>query len=594
MPENPEEEKRFHGIAASPGVATGPAASFSQGEVEVPQYTIAPNLREEEISRFEQGLMETRKQISAIRAEVEEKVGEEEASIFDAHQLVLEDRALIEDTIQEVIETGFNVEHCFHEVASRYMEAFAQIDDEYIKERVSDIRDVSKRLICNLLGKDHGSARREGLGKHILISRDLSPSETALLEVRDVLAIVTEEGSRTSHSVIMARSLNIPCVVGLHGLLNEADFGNELLVDGFKGEVILNPSAETLERYGHLKSQHERFLETFNAERHLPGVTADGQEFKVLLNIEGVEDTELLANSGACGVGLFRTENLFLSASGFPDEAKQEAAYRSFVDAMAPHPVTIRTLDLGGDKNPHRSLTGYREANPFMGFRGIRFCLENTDVFKEQLRAILRASGHGKVRILYPMISSLEELQRANELLEEVKEELRGQGVLFDETIERGAMIEVPSAAVIVDLLSEHCDFFSIGTNDLMQYLLAVDRINDRISYLYDPNQPSFLRTLNFIFEQGKAHNKPVNVCGELAADPLYAPFLFGLGARELSVSLGSLARVKYLLRRVCMKEVRQLSLQLLRCRKTEDIRKAVEGYYCELVPEEVRTFDLL
>ncbi len=594
MSEQPREEKRFHGIAASPGVASGPLFSLSQGDVEVPRYTIPANKREEEISRFEQGLMETRKQISSIRAEVEEKVGEEEASIFDAHQLVLEDRALIEDTIQEVIETGFNVEYCFHEVANRYMEAFAQIDDEYIKERVSDIRDVSKRLICNLLGRDHHGSRREGLGKHILICRDLSPSETALLEVQDVLGIVTQEGSRTSHSVIMARSLNIPCVVGLHGLLDEADFGDQLLVDGFKGDVILNPGEETLQRYGHLKSQHERFLEIFNSERNLPGLTADEHPFRLLLNIEGVEEKGLLKSSGSAGIGLFRTENLFLSASGFPDEDTQTETYRGFVDAVSPHPVTIRTLDLGGDKNPHQSLTGYREANPFMGFRGIRFCLENTDVFKEQLRAILRASAHGKVRVLYPMISSLEELRRANEILVESMDELREAGQPFDENIERGAMIEVPSAAVIVDLLAEHCDFFSIGTNDLMQYLLAVDRINDRISYLYDPNQPSFLRTLHYIFEQGKTHGKPVSVCGELAADPLYTPFLVGLGAEELSVSLGSLARVKYLLRRIRLHDARQLAVRLLRFRTTGEIRRAVEDYYCELVPEELRSFDLL
>lgn len=587
-------ERTFEGIAAAPGVASGPLVTFSHGEVEVPCYSVPENKREEEISRFEQGLMETRKQISAIRAEVEEKVGEDEASIFDAHQLVLEDRALIEDTISEVMETGFNIEYCFHQVADRYIEAFAQIDDEYIKERVSDIRDVTKRLICNLMGRDHGVRHRQGLGKHILISTDLSPSETALLEVGEVMAIVTEEGSRTSHSVIMARSLNIPCVVGLHGLLEEADFGDELLVDGFRGVVVLNPSRETLERYGHLKSRHQEFQETFQRELAYESVTADGHPFHLQLNVEGVEGASFLQRSGAEGIGLYRTENLFLSPEGFPGEERQFEAYRDLVQVMEPRQVTIRTLDLGGDKNPHQSLTGYREANPFMGFRGIRFCLEHTNVFKEQLRAILRASAFGKVRVLYPMISSLEELERSNELLEESMEELRREGQAFDPGVERGAMIEVPSAAVITDLLAQHCDFFSIGTNDLMQYLLAVDRINDRISYLYDPSQPSVLRTLNFIFEQGKLQETPVSVCGELAGDPLFAPLLLGLGAADLSVSLGSLGRVKYLLRRVKFHDAKQLSVEVLRCGDKNRIHKLIRDFYGTVVPEELQAFDLL
>ena len=586
------QEREFTGLPASPGVAHGPLFSFHQGEVEVPRYSVPPERHEEEIARFEHGLMETRRQISAIRAEVEEKVGEDEAAIFDAHQLVLEDRALIEDTVQEVVETGFNIEYCFQEVANRYIHAFAQIDDEYIKERVSDIRDVTKRLICNLLGRDNGCQQQANMGQHVLISKDLSPSETALLDVKEVLAIVTEVGSRTSHSVIMARSLNIPCVVGVHGLFEEADFGDEILVDGYKGHVFLNPGPETLERYGRLAKEQRHIQESFEAELHEPCRTLDKAEIKIFLNVEGVEDTEKLANSGASGVGLFRTENLFLFSSAFPGEDEQFEEYRNLVQNLSPNPVTIRTLDLGGDKNPHRSLTGYREANPFMGFRGIRFCLENTKVFKEQLRAILRASHYGLVKVLYPMISSLAEIKQANALLEEAKEELTERGLPFDKAIQRGAMIEVPSAAVITDLLAAHCEFFSIGTNDLMQYLLAVDRINDRIAYLYEANQPSVMRTLNFIFQQGKMAHVPVSVCGELAADPLYAPLLMGLGAEDLSVSMGSLAEIKFLLRRIRMHDAKHLAMRVLRCECSEDIQKELESFYQKVMGDTIKALE--
>ena len=584
MHKNVSNEVLFKGIAAAPGVAHGPLFTFYQGEVEVPRYGVPPERREEEIARFEQGLMETRRQISAIRAEVEEKVGEEEASIFDAHQLVLEDRALIEDTIQEVVETGFNIEYCFQEVANRYIEAFTQIDDEYIKERVADIRDVSKRLICNLLGCEQHTpgAARGGGGQYVLISRDLTPSETALLNVNEVMAMVTEVGSRTSHSVIMARSLSIPCVVGVHELLERADFGDQILVDGYKGHVYLNPSEETLERYGRLATEQKHIQERFLSELNLPCVTLDQVEYDLLLNIEGVEGHDRMRAAGGNGIGLFRTENLFMASPDFPDEAEQYAIYSEIVKAMQPHPVTIRTLDLGGDKNPHRSLTGYREANPFMGFRGIRFCLENKAVFKEQLRAIIRASAFGRIRILYPMISSLDELKRANGLLEEAIEEVRATGFEPPERIERGAMIEVPSAAVIADLLAPHCDFFSIGTNDLMQYLLAVDRINDRIAYLYEANQPAVIRTLNFIFQQGKMQNIPVSVCGELAGDPLYAPLLIGLGAAELSLAIGSLPLVKFLIRRIRLNDAKRLAVRVLRCEEPAEIQKLLEAFYEE------------
>jgi phosphotransferase system enzyme I (PtsI) len=378
----------------------------------------------------------------------------------------------------------------------------------------------------------------------------------------------------------MARSLNIPCVVGIHGLLEEADFGDEILVDGYKGHVYLNPGPETLERYGRLETEQRHIQEKFQAELHDPCVTLDSIEYSILLNVEGFEDRKKLTQSGAVGVGLFRTENLFLSSNDFPDEDEQFRVYREIVEALSPNPVTIRTLDLGGDKNPHRSLTGYQEANPFMGFRGIRFCLEHPELFKKQLKAILRASHYGPVKVLYPMISSLGELIRSNALFDEARQELLVAGIPIGKEISRGAMIEVPSAAVITDLLADHCDFFSIGTNDLMQYLLAVDRINDRIAYLYEANQPAVVRTLNFIFQQSKMRNVPVSVCGELAGDPLFAPLLIGLGATDLSVAMGSLPHIKYLLRRISLHEAKHLAIRVLRCETPDAIQQELETFY--------------
>lgn len=582
MSKTESTERTFKGIAAAPGVAHGPAFIFLNGEVDIPQYSVPEERLEEEISRFEQGLLETRKQISAIRTEVQEKVGEDEASIFDAHQLVLEDRALIEDTIKEVKETSTNIEHCFQVVANRYIDAFAQIDDDYIKERVSDIRDVTRRMLCNLVGhKDKQIS--ELVDRNILVADDLNPSEAATLDVESVVAIVTEYGSRTSHAVIVARSLNIPSVVGVHGLVENVQFGDQILVDGFEGVVVLNPSEATLERYGQIRSRREAKMAEYYAERNQPLVTKDDRSLRLLLNLEGLESDDILRNSGADGVGLLRTEMLFLRESEYPDEESQLKVYRRIAEAMDSRPVTIRTLDLGGDKNPHNSLYGYQEANPFMGFRAIRFCLEHPKVFKEQLRAILRASAFGKVQVLYPMISSCEELVAANALLEECKVELKEKGIAFDPDIRRGCMIEVPSAAVISDLLAQHCDFFSIGTNDLVQYLLAVDRINDRISHLYQPSHPAVMRALSFIFEAGKRNGIPVSVCGELAGDPMYAPLLLGLGADELSLSWSSLPQLKFMLRRMRLKDARRLAVKVLRGQSSSQI----EGYlkeFCEQV----------
>ena len=582
---NLTEEIVIKGVAASPGVAIGSASILIKSELDIPQHEVGPEQREEEIARFEASLLETRRQISEIRAEVAEKVGESEAGIFDAHQLVLEDRALIEEAVREVVEGGYNIEYSFNEVANRYIQAFSQIEDEYIKERVADIKDVTRRLLANLIGRQDvvvDATRARG----IIVADDLSPSDASQLDRETLKAIATDHGSRNSHTVIMARSMGVPCVIGLKDLTERIQPEDVVLVDGYDGLVILNPTEASRFRYGELQAERDRVKKRYTESKFEPAATSDGIEYQIMLNVEGHETADNLQASGAGGIGLFRTENLFLGRQFFPDEEEQFEIYKRAAEALAPKPVTIRTLDLGGDKNPHNSLYGFTEANPFMGYRAIRFCLDHPVVFKAQLRAILRASAHGNVRILYPMISNCKELKRANALLEECKNELRAEGLPFNQNLARGCMIEIPSAAVITDLLADHCEYFSVGTNDLVQYLLAVDRVNERVAHLYNPSQPAVLRSLSFIFAASHRKKKPVSVCGEMAADPVYVPLLLGLGADELSVSQSSVAEIKYLIRKLSKSTLDAIARELLEMTDGELIEKRLIEIYNQLVAE--------
>lgn len=570
------EEIVLQGVAASPGVSHGPAFVFLQKELEIPLYKLDENQKESEIKRFETALVQTRSQIAAIRNEVASKLGEEEAQIFDAHLLVLEDNALMEETVNEIQNAGYNIEYCFHSVSRRFIEAFDALDDEYIKERVTDIRDVAKRVLQNLMGQTGvGSIAFEGA--RVIVSEDLTPSDTAGLERERVLGFVTDAGSRTSHTVIMARSLAVPAVVGLHDVTQHAGSSDYILVDGYDGVVIINPTEETLFRYGQLKEERQSLQKIFETSIELPARSSDGVDVLLLANIGGIKDCEPAIKNGATGVGLFRTESMFLQRDVFPNEEEQFQAYRAVAQQMK-HGVIIRTLDIGGDKQI--SAFYQEEDNPFMGFRAIRFCLKHVDIFKEQLRAILRASAFGKVALMYPMIGSVSEIEQANALLNEAKGELKKRKIEFDNDIEVGSMIEIPSAAMIADLLAEHCSFFSIGTNDLIQYLLAVDRVNDRIAHLYEPNHPAVIRTIARITAAAEKKQIKVGVCGEMAADPVYAPLLLGLGADSLSVAASSLPEIKYLIRRMNMQEARNMAAEVLSLTDPRKIFKTLEGFY--------------
>lgn len=549
---SPEQEKSeiiLRGIPGAGGVSHGPALVFVESELDIPAYTLDDGKSEEEIERFETALLETRKQISHVRQEISKKLGEAEAQIFDAHQLVLEDKALIDEVINEQQKTNYNIEYCFHRVAQRYIDFFDTIDDDYLKERVTDIRDVARRLLQVLLGQKE--RRFENLSENrIVVSEDLTPSDTALLHKERMLGFLTESGGATSHSVIMARSLEIPAVVGVHGATEEIQSGDDVLIDGYDGLVYINPTEETLYRYGKIERRIRSLQELYRTSIGQESKTLDGQHVILRANIDSVRDLEAMNRVEACGVGLFRTENLFLRENDFPDEEQQYQEYREVVEGAAPHAVVIRTLDLGGDKNL-RGMFEQDENNPFMGFRAIRFCLQHPEIFKDQLRAILRASAHGKVRVLYPMISGLRELEEANAFLEKAKADLREREIAFDESIEVGSMIEIPSAVYLADALAKHCQFFSIGTNDLIQYMLAADRMNDRIAHLYTGSHPSVLRAIQSVIKSGIKNNIPVSICGEMASEPRYALLLLGMGAHELSLSLPSFPEINYLIRRL-------------------------------------------
>lgn len=579
-----QNEVLITGIPASQGIAYGPIFLYIQSDVEIPSYEVVLEKRIDEIARFEHALLVTRQQIQKIQDEVEKNLGPDEARIFDAHLLVLEDQALITETIRDFEATGVNVETCFNNVSQRYIKAFDEIDDEYLRARAGDIRDVAQRVLQNLLGQA-GQNLSKLADKRVVIANDITPSDAATIDRRQAIAIVTDSGSKTSHAVIVARSMKVPAVVATRDLSKRIKSGDWALVDGYEGIVILNPGEQTLFRYGKIQLQKRNFEQRLMEATRLPAVTLDGVTVTLRANIERTDEIGMGKEYLADGVGLFRSEFLFLHSNLVPSEAEQYSTYKTAAESLAPAVVTIRTLDIGGDK----PMTGNpelfpQESNPFLGFRAIRFCLEHRDLFKDQLRAILRASAHGKVKLMYPMISGSEELARANAVLEECRVELRAKGMAFDEKMPVGVMIEIPSAAYTSDILAKECDFFSIGTNDLIQYMLAVDRVNDRIAHLYEPTHPAILRTIKKIVDEAHKRKISVSVCGEMAGDPIYAPLLLGLGVDELSMSASLLPAVKFLVRAMKLEDARKLTEQAMKLDSPKEIYALFDNFCRERV----------
>ncbi len=570
----------LEGISASPGIAYGPAFIYRKAELEVPQFHVAPEKRPAEVERLNNALMSTRAQISSIRDQVERNLGSEEARIFDAHLLVLEDQALISETEREIEASGRNVEACFNTVSQRYIKAFAEIDDEYLRERAGDIRDVTSRVLHNLMGQTAENLS-ELLGKRIVVADDIAPSDAATLDRSSAMGLVTQSGSKTSHAVIVARSMKVPAVVGVREILTQVENGDEVIVDGYDGVVILRPSEQTLYRYGQMRDEKRSFEKRLLAAVKEPSVTKDGHAVPLRANIEKPDEVDFVKEHAGEGVGLFRSEYLYLAAPRVPTEEEQYAAYRTVAEAFGDAPVVIRTLDLGGDKPmsgaPHLFP---REDNPFLGFRAIRFCLHHRDIFKTQLRAILRASAHGKVHLMFPMISGSRELQLARAVLEECEAELRHEGVPFDVKMPVGSMIEIPSAALTSDQLARECDFFSIGTNDLIQYLIAIDRVNDRTAHLYEPAHPAVIRVLAEIVDNAHAAGIKVSVCGEMAGDPVFVPLLLGLGVDELSMTPPLLPAAKFLIRNMRLSAAKELAAKARTMKAPADIERLCVEFF--------------
>ena len=580
-------ENIIKGIAVSPGFVIGKVFIFDSEEEVVIEREIADDRIPAEIARFEDALIATRKEIIQIQDKITEAMGTEHAEIFTAHLLLLEDRALIEDVIEKLEQEKKNIEWVFSKVARKYAEIFSKVEDEYLKERAADVQDVTRRILHNLLGK-----KRQDIAELkedvIVVAYDLSPSDTALMHKEKVVGFATDVGGKTSHTAILARSIGIPAVVGLHDASKRVKSGQTVIIDGNRGVVIVSPATKTLERYQKEQRKLLVFEEKLSELRDLPAETIDGYRVVVAANIELPEDVPIALAHGAQGIGLYRTEFFYMNRTDLPTEEEHYQAYKQVAEGVYPYPVTIRTFDLGGDKFVSH-LDVPREMNPFLGWRAIRFCLERVDVFKVQLRAILRASALGNVKIMFPMISGVEELKAAIGVLNDAKRELRKKNVPFNKDLFVGAMIEIPSAAMTADILAKEVDFFSIGTNDLIQYSLAVDRINEKIAYLYEPRHPAVLRLIRNVIEAAHRNGIWVAMCGEMASEPSLTLILLGLGLDEFSVSAVAIPEIKKVIRSVTLQDSRDLAREVMSLESISLIRRKTTKLVRKAVPELVR-----
>jgi phosphotransferase system enzyme I (PtsI) len=567
----PKGEKILRGIAVSDGVCRGKILVLHRARHIIAQREISADETAGETGRFEKALIQTRQQIQEVQRKVVVNLGAKEADIFEAHLLMLEDHALVGEVMRLIKEEKFNAEFAFHTVAERYSEALLAANDEYLRERAADMRDLTSRVLDNLLEVKDAFDLHHLTEPCILISHDLSPSTTAQLNKKLVLGFATDIGGKTSHTAIMARSLGIPAIVGLQTVSQELDSGDYALLDGYNGTIIVNPTDQTLFAYGQLAKIKASLEEKLREIRDQPAVTLDGKPIHLSANIEDQNDIEAVIANGAEGLGMFLTEFVFINRDNLPTEEEQYKVYREVAAALKPHQIIIRTLDLGGDKfASHLQLA--QEMNPFLGWRAIRFCLAQPELFRAQLRAVLRASAEGNVKMMYPMISGLDELNQANAIVEKCKAELRAEGKPFDENLAVGAMIEIPSAALIADTLAQRVKFFSIGSNDLIQYTLAADRTNERVSHLYEPTHPAILRLIKATVDASHRHGLWTGVCGEIAGDTFLTPLLLGLGVDELSTAPSVVPQVKYIVRRLKMSEAQALAEFALQCESPSEI----------------------
>ncbi len=579
-----KKETMFHGIPAAHGIAFGEAFVVSTEDIPISAEKIPNNQVEEEIKRFEKALEETEAELQKLRKRLEHDMGEDHAKILDSHSMILADEVARDETVKWIKEKKVNAAYAFSTVIDRVLTTFDSIEDEYLKERGEDIRDVKRRVVRNLMGQkaeDVAHLRR----KAIVVAKNLTPSDTATLNKKYVLAFVTDMGGRTSHAAIIARSQGLPAVVGIDGFCQKVKPHDSLIVDGITGHVVLHPTPETVRIY---KEAQERLLEMEKellTLRDYPAVTLDGHTIELSGNVEIPGEVEEIISHGAKGIGLFRTEYFFITRKNLPSEEEQYRFYSDVVKRVSPDPVIVRTLDIGGDKIA-QWVADTQEENPYMGWRGIRFTLSRKDIFRTQLRAIYRAAAHGNVRIMFPMVTVMEEVKSAKGICEEVKADLRSERYQISDNVEIGIMIETPSAVAIADKLAREVDFFSIGTNDLIQYTLAVDRGNSRISYLYNSLHPSILRLLRDTVIAAHKNDIWVGICGEMPGDVYGALVLIGLGLDEFSASSYLIPEIKKIIRSVTYDETRLLVRKALNMSTAGEVKQHLERFVTDKRPE--------
>ena len=562
------------GIAASNGIAIAKAFKLIEPELTVVKTTITDV--ETEINLYKEALVKTTEELQKIKVKAAQNLSEEEAAVFDAHINMANDPELLSQTTDKIKSESVNASYAFDEVSNMFIMMFESMDNEYFRERAADIKDIKKRILAHLLGVkvNDPSTIDEQV---VIIAEDLTPSDTAQLDRNFVKGFATNIGGRTSHSAIMARSLEIPAVVGTKTILEDVKDGDMIILDGLEGNVIVNPSAEQIAHYEEVAQAYEAQKAEWAKLKNEKTVSKDGQHVELAANIGTPKDVEGVLANGGEAVGLYRTEFLYMGRDNFPTEEEQFEAYKAVLEAMGDKPVVVRTLDIGGDKElPYLHLP--KEMNPFLGYRAIRLCLDDTNLFRTQLRALLRASAYGKLRIMFPMIATLNEFRSAKALLLEEKAKLVAEGVTVSEEIEVGMMVEIPSAAVLADQFAKEVDFFSIGTNDLIQYTMAADRMNEKVSYLYQPYNPSILRLVKMVIDAAHKEGKWTGMCGEMAGDQTAIPLLLGLGLDEFSMSATSILPARSLISKLSKAEMADLAAEALNKSTVEEVIELVES----------------
>ena len=584
MTEGRVKMRVLKGIPASGGVAIGKGFFLNRVLPRSVRSTVGRDQVDEEVAAFQRAVARSREQILAIRDGVTDTTSEHH-QILSVHLALLEDSMLVEQTVRTIRENQFAADWAFNKVLQNLLETFHRIEDPYLRERGHDLRQIGHRVLENLAGRpvDSIAAIRDPV---VIVAHDLSPADTAQILKSPVLGFATDVGSRTSHTAITARSLGLPAVVGVEGATEEFRSAETVIVDGEEGVVVFDPTEEAIREYQERRKAYAQRTRDLAKFARLPTVTRDGKTLLLLANIEFPEEADVALRSGAYGVGLYRTEFLFLNRKDLPSEDEHFETYRKVAEKFVRHPVTIRTFDLGGDKFASQ-LELADEMNPAMGLRAIRFCLKEKEIFKPQLRAILRASTYGKVRMMFPMISGVGELREAMAVVEEVRGELRRRRIPYDKEMPIGIMIEIPAAAIVADLLAREVGFFSIGTNDLIQYSLAIDRVNEHVSYLYEPLHPAILRLIRRIVEAGHDAGIPVSMCGEMAGEPFYSYALLGLGLDELSMNAAAIPRVKRILRKSVAYEAKEFTGSLLLHATAAEIGRALRKKVEDLFPDE-------